>query len=185
MQTKLIYRCWICQHTGLSETHEQHKGERTWRMAREKNKIAINPHTDVATAHTNKTNYTKRTHTERTHLPLALISHLPLYCHCIRICRIKHKSQGKEKREEGRGGPRHDQRDSHSPIRSHTTQLRQNQKSERSCQCEKKDKKKGEGVKRTWRNRLLRSLSQRPCTARTPHTSGYRSLSHASEELSQ
>jgi hypothetical protein len=43
---------------------------------------------------------------------------------------------------------RQDQRDSHSPIRSHTTHLRQNQKSERLCQCEKEDKKKGEGITR-------------------------------------
>jgi hypothetical protein len=51
--------------------------------------------------------------------------------------------------QEGRGEPRaRYQRDSHSPVRSHSTQLRQNQKSERSCQCEKEDKKKGEGVTR-------------------------------------
>ena len=26
-----MYRCWICQHTGLNEMHEQHKGKCTWR----------------------------------------------------------------------------------------------------------------------------------------------------------
>jgi hypothetical protein len=49
----------------------------------------------------------------------------------------------------GQGRPRaRYQRGSHSPVRSHSTQLRQNQKSERSCQCEKEDKKEGEGVTR-------------------------------------
>jgi hypothetical protein len=51
--------------------------------------------------------------------------------------------------QEGRGGRRaRYQCDSHSPVRSRSTQLRQNQKSERSCQCEKENKKTGEGVTR-------------------------------------